>query len=85
MEDARLNGRAQKANLQFYQLVQLLYSEALLMDLQIRSPSEKKLDRCVRKNCASINARLFDTWDAYARQEISVRKLPRRCSHIKLN
>ena len=71
-----------KANLPFFQLVELLFSEAQLVDLQIRLVSEKKLNRRVRKNCASINARLFDTWDAYTRQEITVRKLLRRCSHI---
>ena len=65
-----------------FQLVELLSSEAQLVDLQIRLVSEKKLNRRVRKNRASINARLFDTWDAYIRQEITVRKLLRRCSHI---
>ena len=78
-----LNRRAAgRCGLPFYMLVQLLYNEAKLADLQIRFVSEKKLRRIQRKNYCQSHERLFSLWEAFNQGEKSVKQLLKACVHM---
>ena len=59
----RLNGRANRGQLQLYMLVPLLHREALFCDLQVKLVSEKKLKRRQRAVYRRMQGKLCDLWD----------------------
>ena len=78
----RLNSRAGKANLHFYDLVQLLHREGELVHLQLRLISEGKLRRYQRKKFAKLQGRLFKLWEQYEQKQKSASGLLRECAHL---
>ena len=60
-----LNRYAKGANLSFYKLVHLLQEHTLLIELQVRFPSENKLKSRQRKQYCQTRGQLFTIWDDY--------------------
>ena len=78
----RLNGRAVNGKLPFYVLVPLLHEEARTVQLQQKLLSDSKLKRCQRKKYRTVQAKLFNVWEAYENGEKSTSSLLRTISRI---
>ncbi|KAK3108588.1 hypothetical protein FSP39_011475 [Pinctada imbricata] len=78
----RINRRASKGNLPFYLLLQLLYDEADTIPLNLKMMKEGKLRRHQRKKTKQLEGKIFNAWDQYANNEISVSRLLKKCSAI---
>ncbi|XP_064636946.1 uncharacterized protein LOC135493499 [Lineus longissimus] len=71
-----------RSGLPFYQLINLLNSEAQIAHLQVRLVSEGKLRRIQRKKYVALQRRIFKAWDDYSDGEITTEQLLRVCSHL---
>ena len=78
----RLNKRAQRGNLDVYQLAPLLHAEARFVELQVSLVSEERLRRFQRRRFTNLQGRLAKYWREYEKKKISVSRLLRRCSRI---
>ena len=78
-----LNRRASgKSQLPFYVLVKLLQKEAVLVAVQVRLVSERKLKRVQRRKYRQLQAKLFDLWQAYEDDQQSADGLLKACAHL---
>ena len=77
-----LNSRAGKANLHFYDLVQLLHREGKLVHLQLHIISEGKLRRYQWRKFVKLQGRLFKLWDKYTQKQKSASGLLHECPHL---
>ena len=78
----KLNQRAQKGNLPFYLLIQLLYKEANDVRLQEKLVKEKKLQCYKSKRTPDIQGRLMKLWNEYKEKTITTRHLLDACAAI---
>ena len=82
----RLNVRANQGALNLYQLLQLLHSEALLVNLNIRLMSENGTSRYQRKVYSKLHTRINTYWDEYSAGTRSASSLlgacSRACKHL---
>ena len=78
-----LNRRAfGRSHLPLYQLIELLYKEAQLVNLLMRLVSNKKLVRIQRKKFIRYQKKIFILWEQYANRERNVQQLLRACSEL---
>jgi len=78
----KFNQRAQKENLPFHLLIQLLYIEANDVRLQEKLAKEKKLHRYQWKRTKDIQGRLVKLWEEYRQKTITTRHLLDACAAI---
>ena len=78
----RLNARAGRPKLQFYLLIELLYSEASFVTIQTRLLSTGKLRRYQRKSYKKMQGQIFQMWREYNEGNLSVSKLLKRAGGI---
>ena len=71
-----------RSHLPLYQLIELLYKEAQLVNLQMRLVSNKKLARIQRKKFIRYQKKIFILWVQYANRERNVQQLLRACSEL---
>lgn len=78
-----LNRRAKgKAQLPLYTLIKLLHEEALLVNLQIRLVSDRRLKRHQRTTYKKLQKRLFALWQEYDDDKKNAKELLEACSHL---
>ncbi|KAG0717810.1 hypothetical protein GWK47_053698 [Chionoecetes opilio] len=77
----RLNSRS-RANEHLYKLIELLYTEASLVPVQVQLVKERKLKRYQKKHFKNMQGRLFTLWDHYINKEIKASQLLAACSHL---
>ena len=65
----KLKAQAQHGYLPFYQLVDLLYRESRIVDVQVLLVAEHKLRRNQRLTYKDVQGRLHDLWDEYDRHK----------------
>ena len=78
----KLNRHANKGNINFYLLAQLLHEQALMVDFSVRLVSESKLKRCQRKK---MQGRLFAVWDKYTAERLSSFKKSRCRRNVRFS
>ena len=66
----------------FYLLVQLIHSEAELVETVVRLVSEEKLKRYQKKTYATLQKQLFKYWEKYESGEKSALQLLELCSRL---
>jgi hypothetical protein len=71
----KLNRKARKGNLQFYLLITLMYSEAKRLPTQMKKISEGKLKRYRCKRSCTIQSQLFQVWEKYNSNQVSMHHL----------
>ena len=77
----RMNQRASSRHqLQFYLLVKLLHSEAILVELQVELVSQAKLTRIQRKHYRDMQSKIIRLWDRFVNDEIDSYRLLKKCS-----
>ena len=77
----RMNQRASSRHqLQFYLLVKLLHSEAILVELQVELVSQAKLTRIQRKRYRDMQSKIIRLWDRFVNDEIDSYRLLKKCS-----
>ena len=74
--------KQEKPRSPFTLLVQLLHKEAWLVALQIKSVSERKLTKLLKKTYHSIQAKILSYWEHYAYHQKSAAQLFKACSHV---
>lgn len=78
-----LNRRAKgKAQLPLYTLIKLLHEEALLVNLQIRLVSDRRLKKHHRTTYKKLQKRLFVLWQEYDDDKKNAKELLEACSHL---
>ena len=77
----RLKSRG-RPNMNFYLLVQLIHSEAELVETVVRLVSEEKLKRYQKKTYATLQKQLFKYWEKYESGEKSALQLLELCSRL---
>ena len=80
----RLNSVARRANVQFYVLVRLLYSEAAAVTMQLQLLSDGRVLRRTRRKYELLNTALKDLWAAYAAGERSTSSFLRAAARLQL-
>ena len=78
----RVNTQAQKSNLQFYLMVELMYKEAVKIPLQLKMISEGKLRRRQRKQTKMVQGKILQLWDDYASNKITASHLMKKCGSL---
>ena len=78
----RLNAKAKKGNLPFYMLVQLLYNETKMINVNLQLISEHRLKRHQRYKYRKLQAEIFDAWDDYTEGEMTLSALLDKCGRI---
>jgi len=78
----RVNTHAQKSNLQFYLLIELMYKEASKIPLQLKMISEGKLRRRQRKQTKMVQWKILQLWDDYANNKITASHLLKKCGSL---
>ena len=78
----RLNIKANRGQLNMYLLLNLLASEAELVEVQLAVLKESTIIRRQRRSTRSITGRLFHIWDRLIRKERSVRQTLRAASRV---
>ena len=78
----RLNGKAKRAGLELYLLIELLGKESAVVSLQVRQVSENIIKRHQRKTYKNIQGKLFALWDQYDEGKIKASRLLRECSRV---
>ena len=78
----RVNTHAQKSNLQFYLLIELIYKEASKIPLQLKLISEGKLRRRQRKQTKMVQWKILQLWDDYANIKITASHLLKKCGSL---
>ena len=78
----RVNTQAQKSNLQFYLMVELMYKEAAKIPLQLKMISEGKLRRRQRKQTKMVQGKILQLWDDYASNNITASHLLKKCGSL---
>lgn len=71
-----------KAQLPLYTLIKLLHEEALLVNLQIRLVSDRRLKRHQRNTYKKLQKRLFALWQEYEDDKKNAKELLEACSHL---
>jgi len=80
---ARLNRRTSAGNLGIYQQAERLYQELKLIQLTMKTMSDRKVGwRCTKGEQLCINARIERYYDEYDAGTWSAAKLLSTCSHI---
>ena len=77
-----VNTHAQKSNLQFYLLIELMYKEASKIPLQLKMISEGKLRRRQRKQTKMVQWKILQLWDDYANNKITASHLLKKCGSL---
>lgn len=78
----RLNSKAARGQLNMYLLLQLLATEAALVDVNVTFLRESVIIRRHKKAARNTNARLFKIWDQLIDREKTVRKTLRAASKL---
>jgi len=78
----RINRKAQRADLNLYLLIQLLYSESKMVVVNIRLISDKKICSTQTKKTKTNAARIQNYWSEFSCGSRTVRDLLHACSHI---
>jgi hypothetical protein len=78
----RVNTHAQKSNLQFYLLIELMYKEASKKPLQLKMISDGKLRRRQRKQTKMVQWKILQLWDDYANNKITASHLLKKCGSL---
>ena len=78
----RLNGKAMKGQLNFYLLVQLLASEAAVVDLQIQLLKESNVICRQRESSRATARKLFVIWGRVIDGSRNIRQTLRSASHL---
>ena len=78
----RVNTHAQKSNLHFYLLIELIYKEASKIPLQLKMISEGKLRRRQRKQTKMVQWKILQLWDDYANNKITASHLLKKCGSL---
>ena len=77
----RMNQRvSSRHQLQFYLLVKLLHSEAILVELQVELVSQAKLTRIQRKRYRDIQSKIIRLRNRFDNDEIDSYRLLKKCS-----
>ena len=77
----RMNQRASSRHqLQFYLLVKLLHSEAILVELQVELVSQAKLTRIQRKRYRDMQSKIIRLRNRFDNDEIDSYRLLKKCS-----
>ena len=79
---ARLNQKAENANLPFYKLIILLHRESKMINLTLKMLCEKKMNRVAKKTTNHIQTKLFNIWDEFDAGTLDTNSLLKKCSHI---
>jgi len=69
-------------HLNLYKFIQLLYSEAALLQLNVRLLSEGHAMRLQRKSFAALHSRLSEYWDEYVTGTRSAHHLAPLQEHV---
>lgn len=78
----RINGRAQRGQLQLYLLVHFLHEEARLVTLQMKLVSANKLKRYQRLTYRRLQGKLFKLWEKYIEHEMTPKQLLKATVHF---
>jgi len=78
----RINGRAQRGQLQLYLLVHFLHQEARLVTLQMKLVSANKLKRYQRLTYRRLQGKLFKLWEKYIEHEMTPKQLLKATVHF---
>ena len=70
----------QITQLQFYLLVKLLRSEAMLVERQVELVSQAKLTRIQRKRYCDMHSKIIRLWNRFDDDEIDSYRLLKECS-----
>ena len=76
----RINIKANHAKLNLYQLIQLLNSESVLVELGVRMMPESGTSRHQKKKYPKLHTRLNQYWDEYCAKTRSTKSLLNACS-----
>ena len=77
----RMNQRvSSRHQLQFYLLVKLLHSEAILVELQVELVSQAKLTRIQRKRYRDMQSKIIRLRNRFDNDEIDSYRLLKKCS-----
>ncbi len=75
-------GRAQKGNLPFYLLLQLLHEEARIVTIQLRLVKASKRQRYQRKKYRKAQGRIQELWDDFKEGKKTPGQLLKACSYV---
>ena len=78
----RLNSMTRRNHLPFYQLVSLLHSEAILVNVQMQFIADEKLQRLQRVQRRRQQGQIFMVWDAYINLQLDAQELMAKMSKI---
>jgi len=78
----RLNRKAQRADLNLYLLIQLLYNEAKMVEVHMQLISGKKIRSTQKKKAKTNAARIQRYWEEFRRGRRTIRDLLHACSYI---
>ena len=78
----RINGRAGRHTVQFYNVVKLLHAESRFVQIQVKLVKEARLCRNQRRMYHQIQGRVFKLWDDYRAGTISTTALLAACKHL---
>ena len=77
-----LNDEASHSQFNLCKLIQLLYAEAALVQLNVRLLSEGHAMQLQHKSFAALHSRLSEYWDEYVAGTRSVYRVLRACLHL---
>jgi len=78
----RLNRKTRAGKLDLYQLAEVLYEEAVYVDVQAVLVSEDRLRRYQRRVYRNVQGRLHEYWEKYIAGDVSSSQLLRKCAHL---
>lgn len=78
----RLNAKARKGNLPFYSLLQLLFEETKIININLHLINEGRLRRHQRTRYRDLQAKIFTAWDDYGKGRLTVSQLLDTCSQL---
>lgn len=77
----RITVKARKGKLNFFFLIQLLYDEAKMVNLQVRLLSDGKVLRKQQNKYTNHHGQISKLWDEYTNQERSAKQLLKAVAH----
>ena len=80
----RLNGKCRHAAMPFYELIEVLHAEAMMVSYELRCMGIKRVRQCQRKKYAAINDQLTVLWEQYDNKSVTASSFLRRCSRLQL-
>jgi len=78
----RLNRKAQRANLNLYRLIHLLYAESQMEQVNVIMMSDRKIRSTQKKKPKTKEARIQTNWEEFSSGHRTVRSLLHACACV---